>query len=96
MEELLIFSIDSKSHAISLKDVKRVIRVVEITALPDPPSFVLGTINLSGVIIPAISLRIFSTNGRGRQRAFTAQNAEMFFSAHPPRTAGEVSTSVWR
>ena len=57
MDEVLVFSLDEPHYALYLSSVERVIRSVEITALPKAPEIVLGVINFHGDIIPVIDIR---------------------------------------
>lgn len=54
---LVIFTLDEQRYALSLAAVERVVRVVEITSLPQAPRIVLGVINLQGRIIPVVNIR---------------------------------------
>ncbi len=56
-EQFLVFGLDGNRFAISLIVVQRVVRVVEITPVPEPPAGVRGVINVAGQIIPVIDLR---------------------------------------
>jgi purine-binding chemotaxis protein CheW len=56
-EQFLVFGLNGNRFAISLTDVQRVVRVVEITPLPEPPDGVRGVINVEGQIIPVMDLR---------------------------------------
>lgn len=53
-ERLLVFSLDDQRYALYLRAVERVVRMVEITALPKTPEIVLGVINLHGRVIPVV------------------------------------------
>lgn len=54
---LVIVALDDRQYALPLSAVERVVRLVEITPLPDAPETVLGVINVQGRIVPALSLR---------------------------------------
>lgn len=54
---LLVFGLDDLRYALRLPTVQRVIRIVEITPLPDGPNVVLGVINLHGQIVPVVDIR---------------------------------------
>jgi purine-binding chemotaxis protein CheW len=54
---LVVFSLDDQRYALPLARVKRCIRVVAITPLPEAPAIVLGIIDLGGVVIPVINIR---------------------------------------
>jgi len=55
--ELVVFTLDEQSYAISLAVVERVVRMVEITPVPQTPEIVLGVINVQGRIMPVIDIR---------------------------------------
>ena len=52
-----LFSLEGRRYAIHLQAVDRVIPAVEITPAPDQSDFLLGFINLQGLIIPVINIR---------------------------------------
>jgi purine-binding chemotaxis protein CheW len=51
------FLLDGQRFALPLEAVLRVVRVVELTALPDTPGPVIGAIALSGRIVAVVDLR---------------------------------------
>lgn len=53
----LIFSIDNILYALSIMDVKHIIRSVAITPLSDAPDLVTGILNMGGTFIPVIDIR---------------------------------------
>ena len=55
--QLVIFALHDQRVALPLASVDRVVRLVEITALPKAPAIVLGVVNVQGRIIPVIDLR---------------------------------------
>ncbi|MCX6546386.1 MAG: chemotaxis protein CheW [Acidobacteria bacterium] len=55
---LVVFSLDDQRYALDLARVQRCIRVVAITPLPKAPAIVLGVIDLGGVVIPVIDIRM--------------------------------------
>lgn len=55
--KIVLFSLDEPRYALSVSDVVRVVRAVEITPLPKAPDVVLGVINFHGEIIPVIDIR---------------------------------------
>ncbi len=55
---LVVFSLDDQRYALALARVQRSIRVVAITPLPEAPAIVLGIIDLGGVVIPVIDIRM--------------------------------------
>ncbi len=55
---LVVFSLDGRRYALDLACVRRSIRVVAITPLPEAPAIVLGIIDLGGEVIPVIDVRM--------------------------------------
>jgi len=53
----VIFSIDEQRYGLPCALVKRIVRTVEITAVPNMPAGVLGLINVQGQIILVIDIR---------------------------------------
>ena len=56
-EKLLIFRLDNTSFAIHLNDVERIIRIVEISALPESAKYIMGVIDYHGEFIPVVDTR---------------------------------------
>jgi purine-binding chemotaxis protein CheW len=54
----LTFTIESESFGIDVLQVREIIRLTDITAVPRMPDYVCGVINLRGKIIPVIDLRL--------------------------------------
>jgi len=54
----LTFSVDRESYAIDVLKVREIIRLTNITAVPQMPAYARGVINLRGKIIPVIDLRL--------------------------------------
>lgn len=54
---LIAFALDDQRVALSLSSVERIVRLVEITPLPQAPAIVLGVVNLQGRIIPVLDVR---------------------------------------
>jgi purine-binding chemotaxis protein CheW len=57
LNRLVSFNLDDQKFALFLAAVMRIIRVVEITGLPEAPAIVLGIINIHGEIIPVFDIR---------------------------------------
>jgi len=55
--QFVVFTLDESLYALRLFSVERIVRMVEITALPQAPEMVLGVINLHGEIIPVLDVR---------------------------------------
>jgi purine-binding chemotaxis protein CheW len=55
--QLVVFAMDEQRYALQLAAVERVVRMVEVTPLPQAPQIVLGVINAQGQIIPVVDIR---------------------------------------
>ena len=55
--QLVVFTLDDQSFALNLTSVKRIVRAVEVTHVPEAPDAVLGVINVEGSIIPVVNSR---------------------------------------
>ena len=55
--QLVTFKIDQEEFGVEILKVHEIIRMMEITKIPNSPDFVKGVINLRGKIIPIVSLR---------------------------------------
>jgi purine-binding chemotaxis protein CheW len=55
--QLVVFAMDEQRYALQLATVERVVRMVEVTPLPQAPQIVLGVINAQGRIIPVVDIR---------------------------------------
>jgi purine-binding chemotaxis protein CheW len=54
---LLVFRVEGREHALPVKDVVEVLRMVAATPLPEAPPWVGGVINFRGRVIPLIDVR---------------------------------------
>ena len=57
IHQLVVFTMDGQRYAVPLSVVDRVVRMVEITPVPQIPEIVLGVINAQGRIIPVVDIR---------------------------------------
>jgi purine-binding chemotaxis protein CheW len=55
--QLVVFTLELQNYALPLARVQRVVRMMEVTSLPEAPGIVLGVIDLQGKIIPVMSMR---------------------------------------
>lgn len=55
--QLVVFKLGSERYGVETSQVKEIIRVEEITRIPNAPEFVEGVINLRGQITTIINLR---------------------------------------
>lgn len=56
--KFLTFSLGQESYGIPILKVREIIRVPDITPVPQMPDYVKGVINLRGKVIPVIDLRV--------------------------------------
>ena len=54
----LVFTVGERRFALSAKAVERVVAAVEVTIMPDAPTFFRGVINYGGALVPVIDLRV--------------------------------------
>lgn len=55
--QLVVFDLAAESYGVDIGTVREIIRVQEITHVPNAPDFVEGVINLRGKVIPVVDLR---------------------------------------
>lgn len=55
--QFVVFSIGKELYGVGIDAVQEIVRVPEITEMPDAPAFLEGVINLRGRIVPVIDLR---------------------------------------
>jgi purine-binding chemotaxis protein CheW len=58
VKKYLCFRVADEEYAISLMDIKEIIKPREVTEVPRVPAFVKGIISLRGMIIPVIDMRV--------------------------------------
>jgi purine-binding chemotaxis protein CheW len=58
LEEYLCFKVAHEEYALSIMDIKEIIKPREVTEVPRMPKFVSGVISLRGVIIPIMDMRL--------------------------------------
>lgn len=54
---LVTFVLEREEYAVNIESVQEIIRVGQITGVPNAPAFVRGVINLRGRVIPVLNLR---------------------------------------
>jgi purine-binding chemotaxis protein CheW len=55
--QLVSFQLGPEEYAIDILGVQEIIRMVEVTHVPNSPHYVEGVVNLRGKVIPIINLR---------------------------------------
>lgn len=54
--ELLSFRLSDEAYAVLVKDVQEVLKVRDLTLVPNAPSYILGVTSLRGTMLPVIDL----------------------------------------
>jgi purine-binding chemotaxis protein CheW len=54
----LTFSLDKQEYGIGILEIREIIGMMPITAIPQAPAFVRGVINLRGKVIPIVDFRL--------------------------------------
>ena len=55
--QLVVFNIGKELYGVGIESVHEIVKVPDITQVPDAPRFLEGVINLRGKIIPVVDLR---------------------------------------
>ncbi len=55
--QMVVFSIGKELYGVGIDAVHEIVRVPDITEVPDAPVFLEGVINLRGKIVPVVDLR---------------------------------------
>lgn len=58
IQQLVSFKLGKEEFGVEILKVQEIIRMLEITKVPNTPKFVDGVINLRGRVIPVIDLRV--------------------------------------
>lgn len=56
MSQFLVFDLDGEEYAARLTDLREIIRIPEITPIPNAPEYIQGILNLRGKIIIVVDL----------------------------------------
>lgn len=56
--QLVIFKVADQDYALPILETREIIRLVQITPLPNMPAYLKGVINLRGRIVPVVDLRL--------------------------------------
>ena len=66
----LTFALGDEEYGLPVLKVREIIKMMDITAVPQVPRHVKGVINLRGKVIPVVDLRLkFAFAGAGLHRA---------------------------
>ena len=67
----LTFLLGREEYGVPVLKVREIIKMREITAVPQVPAHVRGVINLRGIIVPIVDMRIKFNLGEPRYDQFT-------------------------
>ncbi|MBI9046685.1 MAG: chemotaxis protein CheW [Anaerolineaceae bacterium] len=56
LENFVIFRQDNKTFAFKLVEVREIIRMVNVTEVPETPAWFAGVINLAGTVVPIMNM----------------------------------------
>lgn len=55
--QLVVFQLSTEEYGVPITQIEEIIRIPEITRIPNMPNFIEGLVNLRGRIIPIVDLR---------------------------------------
>ncbi len=55
--QLVVFGVGKELYGVGIGSVQEIVRVPDVTEVPDAPDFLEGVINLRGKVVPVIDLR---------------------------------------
>ncbi|MFP4496736.1 MAG: chemotaxis protein CheW [Vulcanimicrobiota bacterium] len=87
--QLVSFQLSSEEYGVDIDQVEEIIRIPEITSIPDLPHYVKGIISLRGRVLPVISLR--SKFGMDEQKF---DDSSRILVVKPPRKNKNVDTTA--
>ena len=68
--QLVVFNIGKELYGVGIDAVHEIVKVPDITEVPDAPAFLEGVINLRGKIVPVVDLRKrMNLDGKERTKA---------------------------
>ena len=76
--QVVVFCINKEFYGVPIDAVQEIVRVPEVTGVPDAPDFFEGVINLRGKIVPVVDLRkrlrLSSADRTKSSRVLVAEN----------------------
>lgn len=54
----LTFTLGRESYGIGVLKVREIIRIIDVTSVPQMPPYIKGVVNLRGKVVPVVDLRI--------------------------------------
>lgn len=89
-EQYVEFGIENEQYAIRIQDIHEIIKLQDITQIPNVKPYVKGVINLRGKIVPVISLR----NLFDMQEKAPAKSTRIMVVHHQEDTVGIIVDRV--
>ncbi|MBI5655610.1 MAG: chemotaxis protein CheW, partial [Geobacter sp.] len=81
--EFLCFRVASEQYAISIMEIKEIIKPREVTEVPRVPAFISGVLSLRGIIIPVFAmgtrLQLAPAGEPGKERIIVVSKGEELF-----------------
>lgn len=71
--QVVVFILDKNYYGVHILQVQEIIKMTEVTKLPNTPDFIEGIVNLRGKIVPIMDLR----KRFGLQEAATNENSKI-------------------
>jgi len=93
-EQYLTFVLDQEQYAVDILCVEEIRSWEQPTKIPNAPRYVKGVINMRGIIVPIIDLRLKFTIGQPQYLETTVVIVLTFEHDHKSRTIGFVVDAV--
>ncbi len=78
--QLVVFRLGREEFGVDISQVREIIKMTQVTTIPNAPEFVEGVINLRGTITPVVDLRkalnIVAVSGNGGDVSASASDGE--------------------
>src|SRR5881392_314390 len=84
------FQVERETYGVPITSLHEIVRVPEITAVPDAPDYVEGVINLRGKIVSVIDLR----KRLGEKKVNTGKRNRILVVEHNGRLSGLIVDSA--
>jgi purine-binding chemotaxis protein CheW len=69
--EVLVFALGGEEYAVDILKVQEIRGYEKVTAIPGAPAYLKGVVNLRGIIVPVIDMRIKFGQAEARYDSFT-------------------------
>ena len=66
----LTFALGNEEYSVPVLKVREIIKIMDITAVPQVPEYVKGVVNLRGVIVPLVDMRVKFGRASCRERVY--------------------------